>query len=81
VAEIVPFPASRRVRLIRTAALTMTRRVTLAESYLHQRLSAHAEILRRKGVSRHEIEADLKRYEGAVRAVLRFHTSGSGGAV
>jgi hypothetical protein len=75
------FPASRRVRLVQTAAETMLRRNgRAAESYLQQRLAAHAEILRRKGIAPPDIAADVARYEGAVRATLWSPLLGNGGA-
>jgi hypothetical protein len=69
------------VRLIAAAAETMLRRDSIAaETYLRGRLAAHAETLRRKGISQAAIAADLARYEGAVRAALWRRVLGNGGA-
>jgi hypothetical protein len=80
-AKVIPFPASRRVRLIANGADEMLRRDRAkADAWLAKRLQTHAQMLARKGVFKHEIEADLTRYEVAVRAAMWRVVSGTGGA-
>lgn len=70
-AEIITFPASRRVGLIRSVVGTMLHRSpSAAENYLAYRLRAHAEALARRGIGADILNDDCKALESAIRGEL-----------
>lgn len=82
-AIVRPFPAHRRVAMIRRLAdqiLAMTQ--SSGEKLLKARLSRHATTLANKGIDPQEMREDCGRFEAAVRAelwrqVMRPHGGGS----
>ena len=70
-AEILPFPSTRRVGASAKLAGQMAEMSPSgAENLLAARLKRHADALQRKGVASDAIVADVKAFENAVRAAL-----------
>jgi ribosomal protein L32 len=70
-AQLLAFPARRRVHMIeRLAAAMVERDKAKGENLLRSRLDRHCQTLARKGVAIDLIAADVVQMEGAVRAEL-----------
>jgi hypothetical protein len=70
-AEIVPFPAARRIGLIRNVAWMMAcYRPDAAERTLAARLDATRSAMLRRGLSADVAEREIRALEGAIRARL-----------
>lgn len=79
-AIVRPFPAHRRIAMVRRLAdqiLAMTQ--SSGEKLLQARLSRHAGTLAGKGIATEEIREDVARFEAAVRAELWRQVLGHGG--
>jgi hypothetical protein len=69
--EIVPFPAVRRVGLIRNMArLLATYSVDAAERTLHARLDATRDAMLRRGLEPESVAREVRSLELAIRAEL-----------
>jgi len=70
-AEIVPFPASRRIGIIRNMACMMASyRPVAAERTLRARLDATGTAMLRRGLSAEVVEREIRSLELAIRARL-----------
>jgi hypothetical protein len=70
-AEIVPFPAARRIRLIRNMArLLATYRPDAAERTLQRHLEATRDAMLRRGLSPEMVQREIRSLELAIRAKL-----------
>lgn len=80
-AVIRPFPAHRRVVMVRKLARQILATTQASgEKLLAARLSRHAGTLAGKGIGPEEIREDVARFEAAVRAELWRRVLGHGGA-
>src|SRR5258705_13223918 len=70
-ADIIPFPAARRAKLIRDVAAQMARRsIAEAEKHLHAQLDTQRRALRRRGIANQRIEREMRSLERAIRVAL-----------
>jgi hypothetical protein len=70
-AEIVPFPAARRIGFIRNvAALMLSYRPDAAERTLRARLDATRSAMLRRGLAPQTVEREVRALELAIRARL-----------
>jgi hypothetical protein len=70
-AEIIPFPAARRLKLIANAVEYMTYLTPAgAEKHLGQQLETRLQKLLRRGVNKSRIESDLRNLETTIRTAF-----------
>lgn len=78
--SVFPFPANRRVRMLRKlAAQLASADAAAAQNILSYRLANHARLLARKGIEPADIARDVRGFEAAARRwIIPTNSKGRG---